>query len=78
PADRDSPFLGLIDLLGPAGDEALAPLAAHERSVLDGALLRGTPPAGTDPTGGRDALVLRVAVRKVLAALASDAPLLLV
>ncbi|MFG2568539.1 AAA family ATPase [Streptomyces sp. NPDC048567] len=78
PADRDSPFLGLIDLLGPAGDEALAPLAAHERSVLEGALLRGTPPAGTDPTGGRDALVLRVAVRKVLAALASDAPLLLV
>lgn len=78
PADRDSPFLGLIDLLSPAGDEALDPLAAHERSVLEGALLRGTPPAGTDPTAGRDALVLRVAVRKVLAALATAGPLLLV
>ncbi|WP_330240573.1 AAA family ATPase [Streptomyces sp. NBC_00525] len=78
PADRDSPFLGLIDLLATADDEALAGLGAHERAVLEGALLRRTPPAGTDPATGRDALVLRVAVRKVLAALAVAEPLLLV
>ncbi|MCG7528577.1 ATP-binding protein, partial [Streptomyces sp. OfavH-34-F] len=78
PADRDSPFLGLIDLLATAGDEALAGLGARERAVLEGALLRRTPPAGSDPTTGRDALVLRVAVREVLAALATAGPLLLV
>ncbi|WP_405761377.1 AAA family ATPase [Streptomyces sp. NBC_01420] len=77
PSDRDSPFLGLIDLLATAGDEALACLRAHERALLEGALLRRTPPAGADPTTGRDALVLRLAVRKVLAAL-DTGPVLLV
>ncbi|WUS99006.1 AAA family ATPase [Streptomyces sp. NBC_00708] len=78
PSDRDSPFLGLIDLLATAGDEALDCLAAHERAALEGALLRRTPPAGAGPGTGRDALVLRLAVRKVLAALATTGPLLLV
>ncbi|NED10943.1 ATP-binding protein, partial [Streptomyces sp. SID9124] len=53
PSDRDSPFLGLIDLLATADDAALACLGAHERAVLEGALLRRTPPAGTDPATGR-------------------------
>ncbi|MGC5342757.1 AAA family ATPase [Streptomyces sp. DT171] len=78
PSERDSPFLGLIDLLAAVGDDVLARLGSHERAVLEGALLRSTPPAGTDPTGGRDALVLRVAVRKVLTLLADTGPLLLV
>ncbi|WLQ36058.1 AAA family ATPase [Streptomyces castrisilvae] len=77
-SDRDSPFLGLIDLLATAGDAPLAGLAAQERALLEGALLRRTPPAGADPTTGRDALVLRIAVRKVLAALAGTGPLLVV
>ncbi|MFI2644786.1 AAA family ATPase [Streptomyces sp. NPDC018610] len=77
PSERDSPFLGLIDLLAPVGDDALAALAAHERAVLEGALLRAAPLTGTDPATGRDALVLRIAVRKVLARLAGAGPLLL-
>ncbi|MFB7594193.1 AAA family ATPase [Streptomyces sp. NPDC056160] len=78
PAERDSPFLGLIDLLAPVGDDALATLAAHERTVLEAALLRGAPPAGTDPATGRDALVLRIAVHRLLAHLSGSRPLLLV
>ncbi|MFG3281331.1 AAA family ATPase [Streptomyces sp. NPDC048111] len=84
PADRDSPFLGLIDLLTGVSDDTFAALAVHERAVLDAALLRGPCPFGADPLGGpggaagRDALVLRIAVRKVLALLRRDAPVLLV
>ncbi|NEA45818.1 ATP-binding protein, partial [Streptomyces sp. SID10815] len=78
PAERDTPFLGLIDLLAPVGDDALAALAAHERAVLEAALLRTAPPAGTAPVTGHAALVLRIAVRKVLARLTAAAPLLLV
>ncbi|MFQ6145538.1 AAA family ATPase [Streptomyces seoulensis] len=78
PAERDTPFLGLIDLLAPVGDDALAALAAHERAVLEAALLRTAPPAGAAPVTGHAALVLRIAVRKVLARLAAAAPLLLV
>ncbi|MEU6279048.1 LuxR family transcriptional regulator [Streptomyces sp. NPDC047028] len=80
PADRDTPFLGLIDLLTPVGDDTLAGLAPYERAVLESALLRSTPqptPA-TASLGGRDALVLRIAVRKTLALLAADHPVLLV
>ncbi|MEU0599788.1 AAA family ATPase [Streptomyces sp. NPDC006393] len=77
PSERDTPYLGLIDLLAPVGDDTLAELAAHERAVLEGALLRSTPPTGTDPATGRDALVLRIAVRKVLARLGAAGPLLL-
>lgn len=76
-SDRDSPFLGLIDLLATVGDDTLAVLDTWERAVLEGALLRGTPHPGADPTTGRDALVLRFAVRKVFAALGGAGPLLL-
>ncbi|MFF9409776.1 AAA family ATPase [Streptomyces anandii] len=79
PSERDSPFLGLIDLLAGVGDDVLGTLAAHERAVLEGALLRGPQqPQGATPGGGRDALVLRIAVRKVVARLNSAGPLLLV
>ncbi|GGP54930.1 helix-turn-helix transcriptional regulator [Streptomyces melanogenes] len=81
PAERDSPFLALIDLLSGVGDDTLAALAAHERAVLETTLLRSAPARGADPTGpngGRDALVLRIAVRKVLALLGAAGPLLLV
>ncbi|WP_329404133.1 helix-turn-helix transcriptional regulator [Streptomyces melanogenes] len=80
PAERDSPFLALIDLLTGVGDDTLATLAAHERAVLETTLLRSAHPWGspTGPTGGRDALVLRIAVRKVLALLGAAGPLLLV
>ncbi|GAA0593501.1 ATP-binding protein [Streptomyces crystallinus] len=84
PAERDSPFLGLIDLLVGVGEDTLAALAAHERTVLETTLLRSPqawaadPLAPTGPLGGRDALVLRIAVRKVLSVLGAAAPLLLV
>ncbi|MEE4544140.1 AAA family ATPase [Streptomyces sp. V4-01] len=68
-ADRDSPFLGLIDLLAPVGDETTAALAPHERAVLGAALLRTPPPPGVDPARGRDRLVLHLAVRNTLALL---------
>ncbi|GHD93116.1 helix-turn-helix transcriptional regulator [Streptomyces naganishii] len=78
PSERDSPFLGLIDLLAGVGDDAFGALATHERAVLEGALLRGPQqPAESGPGGGRDALVLRIAVRKVVAQLSSAGPLLL-
>lgn len=76
-SDRDSPFLGLIDLLATVDDDTFAVLDTRERAVLEGALLRRTPHPGADPTTGRDALVLRFAVRKVLAALGGAGPLLL-
>ncbi|MFD9793453.1 ATP-binding protein [Streptomyces sp. NPDC059070] len=81
PAERDSAFLGLIDLLTGVGDDVLRALAAHERALLETTLLRSAQPWTTDPggpAGGRDALVLRIAVRKVLAVLAAAGPLLLV
>jgi DNA-binding CsgD family transcriptional regulator/energy-coupling factor transporter ATP-binding protein EcfA2 len=68
-ADRDSPFLGLIDLFATVGDETTAALAPHERAVLGAALLRTPPPAGADPARGRDRLVLQLAVRNALALL---------
>ncbi|WP_326693996.1 AAA family ATPase [Streptomyces sp. NBC_01387] len=77
PSERDSPYLGLIDLLAGVPDSTLAELGSHERAVLEGALLRRTPPEGIDPTGGRDALVLRIAVRKLLTLLGGERPLLL-
>ncbi|MFD9637200.1 AAA family ATPase, partial [Streptomyces violascens] len=75
PAEQDSPFLGLIDLLADAADDTLASLASHERAALEGALLRGE---SAGPAAGRDALVLRIAVRKVLALLGTAGPVLLV
>ncbi|WP_438289754.1 AAA family ATPase [Streptomyces sp. HUAS TT7] len=75
PAEQDSPFLGLIDLLTGVADDTLSALAAHERTALDQALLRSEL-AG--PAAGRDALVLRIAVRKVLALLGTTGPVLLV
>ncbi|MFG2147291.1 AAA family ATPase [Streptomyces sp. NPDC048696] len=81
PAERDSPFLGLIDLLSGVGDDTLAALADHERAVLETTLLRSAQPRGTGPngrTGERDALLLRITVRKVLALLGAAGPLLLV
>ncbi|WP_328306801.1 AAA family ATPase [Streptomyces sp. NBC_00442] len=84
PADEHTPYLGLIDLLADLGDHAFAALAPHERAVLDRALLRSAEPARDEPgarngtAGGRDALVLRIAVRKVLALLCGAGPLLLV
>ncbi|MER0449844.1 AAA family ATPase [Streptomyces sp. Edi4] len=84
PVEKNTPFLGLIDLLADLGDDALAALAAHERAALEGALLRSAPRAGTGrgaeagPEGGREALVLRIAVRKVVALLCGAGPCLLV
>lgn len=75
PAEQDSPFLGLIDLLTGVADDTLAALAAHERAVLGAALLRSEE---TGQAAGRDALVLRIAVRKVLALLCDTGPLLLI
>ncbi|MFG2721197.1 AAA family ATPase [Streptomyces sp. NPDC048416] len=83
PAETDAPFLGLIDLLSDVTDDSLAALAAHERAVLDDTLLRSAPApragraAASGPVAGRDALVLRIAVRKVLALLCGAGPLLL-
>ncbi|WP_037888458.1 AAA family ATPase, partial [Streptomyces sp. Tu 6176] len=37
PAERHSPYLGLIDLLSPLDDDALGGLATHERTVLEAA-----------------------------------------
>ncbi|MCX5387238.1 LuxR family transcriptional regulator [Streptomyces sp. NBC_00083] len=84
PAEEGTPFLGLIDLLTDLGDHAFAVLAPHERAVLEQALLRSAQPVpsggGTErgPGGGRDALVLRIAVRKVLTGLCGAGPVLLV
>ncbi|WP_030898867.1 AAA family ATPase [Streptomyces sp. NRRL F-5126] len=78
PSERDSPFLGLIDLLATVGDDILAGLEAHEEAVLKAALLRSSPSSGSDPAIGRDALVLRIAVGKVLALLSGAGPVLLV
>ncbi|MFE9534476.1 AAA family ATPase [Streptomyces sp. NPDC006691] len=84
PTERESPFLGLIDLLTGVSDDTFTALAAHERAVLERTLLRSGSPAGpepgsdTAPAGERDALLLRLAVRKVFAALAEAGPLLLV
>ncbi|MGW8724635.1 AAA family ATPase [Streptomyces sp. NPDC055808] len=84
PAERESPFLGLIDLLTGVADDTLTALAAHERAVLESTLLRSAhpmdaePDEGTGAAAGRDALVLRIAVRKVLARLVGTGPLLLV
>ncbi|MFE9401723.1 AAA family ATPase [Streptomyces sp. NPDC006530] len=84
PAEQSTPFSGLIDLLSDLDDTALDTLAAHERDVLAETLLRSDRPGagGTGaeggPVTGRDALVLRIAVRKVLAALRGAGPLLLV
>ena len=78
PADRHSPYLGLIDLLAGAADEATGELGDHERALLEGALLRAPLPPGADLREGRDPLVLRFAVRKVLALLRRSGPLLLV
>ena len=84
PRRKNTPFLGLIDLLADLGDDALAALAAHERAALEGALLRSAPRAGTGrgaeagPEGDREALVLRIAVRKVVALLCGTGPFLLV
>lgn len=80
PAERNSPFLGLIDLLTGVVEDTLAALATHERATLERALLRSTPAAETDAgtMTGRDALVLRIAVRKVFALLGEAGPLLLV
>jgi DNA-binding CsgD family transcriptional regulator len=78
PQDRDSPYLGLMDLLSGVDDAHFAVLPDHQRALLEGALLRGTMPAGTEPPAGRDALLLRAAVRTVLTDLACTAPLLLV
>ncbi|MGW2815962.1 AAA family ATPase [Streptomyces sp. NPDC001415] len=75
PDEQDSPYLGLIDLLTGVRDDTLAALAAHERAVLEAALLRS---GATGPVAGRDALVLRIAVRRVLALLGDAGPLLLV
>ncbi|MEU2950806.1 AAA family ATPase [Streptomyces xanthochromogenes] len=85
--ERDSPFLGLIDLLTGVADDTLTTLASHERAVLEQTLLRRCgPPAAAGPGAGagageateREALVLRIAVRKVIALLADAGPLLLV
>ena len=78
PQERDSPYLGLVDLLAGVDDACFAGLADHARALLDGALLRGPLPEGADPLGGRDALVLRAAVRTVVAELGRTGPLLLV
>ncbi|GAA2422252.1 AAA family ATPase [Streptomyces mauvecolor] len=75
PAEQDSPFLGLIDLLTDVADDTLAALAAHERAALEEALLRSE---SAGPVDRRDAVVLRIAVRKVLALLATTGPVLLV
>ncbi|NUS15956.1 MAG: ATP-binding protein, partial [Streptomyces sp.] len=74
-ADRTSPYLGLIDLLADVGGDDLADLGAQERALLEGALLRSPLPPGADPGGGRDRLVLRFAVGKVLARLRRSGPL---
>ncbi|AYG78909.1 hypothetical protein DWB77_01018 [Streptomyces hundungensis] len=84
PTERNTPFIGLIDLLSDLPDTALDVLAAHERAVLEDTLLRSARAlecgSGTEggPAAGRDALVLRIAVRKVLAVLRGAGPLLLV
>jgi DNA-binding CsgD family transcriptional regulator len=78
PADRHTPYLGLVDLLAAVGDDVLGELPGHERALLDAALLRAPLPPGADLRTGRDPLVVRNAVRKVLAALARRGPVLLV
>ncbi|MER5888017.1 AAA family ATPase [Streptomyces sp. NPDC001941] len=79
PAERESPYLGLIDLLSGVGDDVLAALAPHERAVAEAALLRGPRARAADPLAppaGRDALVLRIAVGKVLSLLGAQTPVL--
>ncbi|MGW2794752.1 AAA family ATPase [Streptomyces sp. NPDC001251] len=84
PTERESPFLGLIDLLTGVADDTFGALADHERAVLERTLLRSGSPAGPEPdtdtasAGERDALLLRIAVRKVFAVLAEAGPVLLV
>ncbi|MEU9101022.1 AAA family ATPase [Streptomyces sp. NPDC048361] len=84
PAEQHTPFLCLIDLLADLDDHAFVALAPHERAILEGALLRSAHPGrsgrGPDagPAGERATLVLRIAVRKVLARLCEAGPLLLV
>ncbi|MFI0941382.1 AAA family ATPase [Streptomyces sp. NPDC021020] len=77
PADRHSPYLGLIDLLSGVGDDLLVRLEARERALLEGALLRAPLPPGADLRGGRDRLVLRFAATRVLGLLREEGPLLL-
>lgn len=77
PADRHSPYLGLIDLLSGVGDDVPARLEARERALLEGALLRAPLPQGADLHGGRDRLVVRFAAAKLLGLLRQEGPLLL-
>ncbi|MCW2890119.1 MAG: LuxR family transcriptional regulator [Streptosporangiaceae bacterium] len=71
--ERHLPFLGLIDLLAETGDEVLRILPAHERTVLESALLRRNGPAGE-----RDGLSLRVAVLSAFRVLCESRPVLIV
>ncbi|QMU70834.1 LuxR family transcriptional regulator [Streptacidiphilus sp. P02-A3a] len=73
PDDAALPHAALIELLHPVPDRDHAHLPAHQRAVLDAALLRGSRP------GDRlDRLALRLAVTATLERIARDAPLLLV
>jgi DNA-binding CsgD family transcriptional regulator len=72
-ADSRLPFLCLIDLLAPVGDELTASLAEPQRAALDAALLRSSRPAGD-----QDRLAVRLAVLYLLRRLAADGPVLLV
>lgn len=76
-AGRDAPLLGLAELLADVGDPLLDTLPGHERALLDAALLRAPLPAGADLGGPHELLVLRLAVRDVLARAAAGGPLLL-
>lgn len=78
PSERHSPYLGLIDLLADVGEETFRTLGDHERTLLEGALLRSPLPVGTGGDDGRDQLILRIAVRGVLTHLARTGPVLLV
>lgn len=51
PAERDSPFLALIDLLTGVGDDTLATLAAHERAVLETTCCAAHTPGARRPAG---------------------------
>ncbi|WP_212831559.1 AAA family ATPase [Catellatospora sp. TT07R-123] len=72
-AERELPYLALIDLFGAVLPQ-LSALPQHLREALDSALLRAAPPTGR----ATDQLAIRVAVVEGLRLLAAERPVLLV
>src|SRR3954463_8620235 len=70
-ADARLSFAGLADLLGDVADDVIAALPPPQREALEVAIVRRASASGRPP----DPMAAGVALRSVLAELASDGPL---